>query len=133
MKKRKAGAIILSEDKKSILLLYRGKEHDWTFPKGSIDPGETPEQAMRREIQEETGLEVNGILLELEPLEYLDASNTQCITYYWICTVNDGKLQLEFPGDKLQWIPIEQVENMLTYENQKKYVRDSVLEHVRFI
>ncbi len=35
----------------------RVKEHAWQFPQGGIKPGETPEQAMYRELQEETGLE----------------------------------------------------------------------------
>ena len=35
----------------------RIKEHAWQFPQGGIKPGETPEQAMYRELKEETGLE----------------------------------------------------------------------------
>lgn len=28
----------------------------WEFPKGGIDPGESPDQAAERELQEETGI-----------------------------------------------------------------------------
>ena len=31
--------------------------YTWEFPAGTLDPGETPEQAARREVVEETGLE----------------------------------------------------------------------------
>ena len=31
-------------------------QHSWQFPQGGIDPGETAEEAMYRELQEETGL-----------------------------------------------------------------------------
>ena len=31
-------------------------EHSWQFPQGGIDHGETPEEAMYRELHEETGL-----------------------------------------------------------------------------
>jgi 8-oxo-dGTP pyrophosphatase MutT (NUDIX family) len=37
------------------LLVFYRREH-WDMPKGKIDPGETPEEAAVREVQEETGL-----------------------------------------------------------------------------
>ncbi len=37
-----------------LLVFYR--RSSWDMPKGKIDPGETPEQAAVREVQEETGL-----------------------------------------------------------------------------
>lgn len=75
MNKSKAGAIILSEDKKSILLIYRGKQQDYTFPKGHVEENEKLEEAMRREILEETGLTIKEICTKLPPLIYIDSSN----------------------------------------------------------
>ena len=37
----------------------------WTIPKGEIAPGETPEQAARREFTEETGFAATGPLIPL--------------------------------------------------------------------
>jgi putative (di)nucleoside polyphosphate hydrolase len=49
-------AIVLVNGKNQVFWGKRVKEHAWQFPQGGIKPGETPEQAMYRELQEETGL-----------------------------------------------------------------------------
>ena len=45
---------------RSVLLVRRAKgafEGRWSFPGGMIEPGETAAEAVRRELQEETGLQ----------------------------------------------------------------------------
>ena len=49
-----AGAVVL--DGSRCLLIRRGRE--WIFPKGHVEPGESPEEAARREVLEETGMEI---------------------------------------------------------------------------
>jgi 8-oxo-dGTP diphosphatase len=44
-----------------VLMVRRGKEPFegyWSLPGGRVEPGETPQEAVRREVREETGLEV---------------------------------------------------------------------------
>jgi len=50
-------AIVLVNGRNQVFWGKRVKEHAWQFPQGGIKPGESPEQAMYRELQEETGLE----------------------------------------------------------------------------
>jgi putative (di)nucleoside polyphosphate hydrolase len=49
-------AIVLVNSRNQVFWGKRIKEHAWQFPQGGIKPGETPEQAMYRELTEETGL-----------------------------------------------------------------------------
>ncbi len=48
--------IILCNWRNEVFWAKRVKEHAWQFPQGGIKHGETPMQAMYRELQEEVGL-----------------------------------------------------------------------------
>ncbi len=48
--------IILLNQRNQVFWGKRIRTHSWQFPQGGIDKGETPEQAMYRELQEEVGL-----------------------------------------------------------------------------
>ena len=48
-----AGGYVLNEAGELLVFFRRDS---WDMPKGKIDPGETPEQAALREVQEETGV-----------------------------------------------------------------------------
>jgi putative (di)nucleoside polyphosphate hydrolase len=48
--------IILLNQRNQVFWGKRIRTHSWQFPQGGIDRGETPEQAMFRELHEEVGL-----------------------------------------------------------------------------
>ena len=48
-------AAIICNDRNEILLQQK-TQGDWSLPAGGIEPGETPEAALKREVLEETGL-----------------------------------------------------------------------------
>lgn len=53
--------IILLNRHNQVFWGKRIREQSWQFPQGGINPGESPEQAMFRELQEETGLQAGHV------------------------------------------------------------------------
>lgn len=49
-----AGGVVVNSEGK--ILLIRHQNGTWVFPKGHLDPGETPLQAAQREVEEEAGV-----------------------------------------------------------------------------
>jgi putative (di)nucleoside polyphosphate hydrolase len=48
--------IVIANTRNEVFWGKRVNEHSWQFPQGGIDHGESPEEAMFRELWEETGL-----------------------------------------------------------------------------
>lgn len=59
---RAAGILFVSPEKEVLLMRRAGKDHvgEWALPAGGIEKGETPEQAARRETEEEAGYSHEG-------------------------------------------------------------------------
>ena len=51
-------AAIVRDPDNRVLFMRRSDNGEWGLPAGAIDPGETPAEAVVREVREETGLEV---------------------------------------------------------------------------
>lgn len=86
-------AIIRNDDK--VLATQRGYgefKDGWEFPGGKIEDGETPRQALVREIREEldTVIEVGELL---ETVEY-DYPKFHLIMHCYLCTIKSGDLVL---------------------------------------
>jgi putative (di)nucleoside polyphosphate hydrolase len=74
LKYRENVAGILRDSRGKILICERlGVRDGWQFPQGGVDPGETPEQALVRELREEISVEAADfrIVHRLGPYRYL--------------------------------------------------------------
>jgi putative (di)nucleoside polyphosphate hydrolase len=63
--------IILVNGRNEVFWGKRVREHSWQFPQGGIKRGETPEQAMFRELHEEVGLKPDHVRIIARTRDWL--------------------------------------------------------------
>ena len=78
--------------------MHRPRYDDWSLPKGKVEPGETDEDAARREVEEETGY-LCALGEELATVRYVDRRGRDKQVRYWQMTVDRrGRLGPERRG-----------------------------------
>ena len=100
---RVVGAVFHDGERFLACLKKPGKplEGHWEFPGGKIEPGETPQQALAREIREELNLIAEvGQKVTTTTYEY-DFATIELTTFY--CTLVDGDLRLT-DHDATKWV-----------------------------
>ncbi len=137
MQKRVRGILV---DKGTITLLKRVKKSEayYVFPGGGVEKGESVRQALKRELKEELGIDVNIIKLLVK--KRFDRGKTEQIEYFYICEKTGGKIGTgegpEFqPGNEYDGthevvqFPINKIKdiNLLPKE-----VKESVLREYKF-
>ena len=88
---------------------YGDFKDGWEFPGGKIDAGETPEEALVREIKEELDTEVEVKEL-LDTVEY-DYPNFHLSMECFICSIKTGNLVLK-EHEAAQWLTKETLDSV---------------------
>jgi ADP-ribose pyrophosphatase YjhB (NUDIX family) len=104
------GALIF--EGRLILLVERAKEPlkgYWSIPGGIVEAGEKLEHAVRREVREETGLEIEPLAM-FEIFERIMPDNEARPEYHYVlidyvCRVVGGQLGAASDVSRVAWVP----------------------------
>jgi NAD+ diphosphatase len=104
-----ASALVL-DGAGAVLLARRADEPKqglWDLPGGFLDEGETAEEALRRELREEAGVEIEpGAFLGALPDRYGD-EGIWTINFYWEARIASGDLAPADDVAEFAWFPRE--------------------------
>ena len=102
------GAVVLDGDR--VLLVKRAHEPlkgEWSLPGGAVDVGETLEEAIRREIREETCLDVEvGPIVDVLDRIRRDPDGRVAFHYVlvdFLCRPSGGTLQSASDAEEAAW------------------------------
>lgn len=113
---------IVINSKKEILLTrrnikpFRGK---WVLPGGHVKYGETVEEALRREVEEETGMKV-----EIKKLHGVYSNPKRDPRYHiicvcYICGMLSGEIRINFEVGEIAFFPLKHLPKKMGFDHRK--------------
>lgn len=124
------GAVVTKDE--NVLLIKRRfepKAGKWTLPGGLVNVGETLQQAVRREISEECGIQINPKRI-IDVLDVIEEDDQHRIKYHYVVVDFEAEYisGTAVPGSdvtEVKWVP----RSRLTQLNLPESTRDFFLKH----
>ena len=124
------GALIFNSQGQIFLMRSYKWKDKWVIPGGHVELGETLEQALKREIKEETGLGIYDIKFLLFQEFIYDKAFWQkkhFIFFDFICKTKSLKVKLNSEGQKYLWVKPTKALHL----NIEPYTKKAILKYLR--
>lgn len=126
------GAMIFNQENKFLLIKTHKWNHMYGIPGGKIDLGETCEQALIREIKEETGLDISDIKFvsfydSVYSEEFYKRSHMILLNY--TCKTDGNNVQLNEEAQSYEWVAMTEALKMNLNAPTLKLVKHVYEQH----
>jgi bis(5'-nucleosidyl)-tetraphosphatase len=103
----------------------------WTFPKGHAEEGESPENAARREVSEETGLVIRTLYTDFVytssySFQHNDVRINKTVEYFLAETAREYQIVEHDEVADAGWFTIKKAEALLTFVIAKDVLKQAV-------
>ncbi len=119
-------------DEGKVLLTRRLDNGQWCLPSGGMEAGESPSEAVIREVFEETGLRVRvrrlvGVYSDPNQLVmYVDGNKVQIVAIHFEVEVTGGTLGLSNETSGFGYFSLKEMEGMEMLGHHKKRIEDTL-------
>jgi 8-oxo-dGTP diphosphatase len=121
---------VIKENK--ILMIQRNEQENqdihlkWQFPGGNIEFDETIEEAVEREVYEETGIVVKAVkILPFSQTVYWNYSwgKQQTLCFCYLCDfINESEQKKDDQVENVEWIPIKEADTLPSLPGTKQVI-----------
>jgi 8-oxo-dGTP diphosphatase len=122
------GALLFDGDR--VLLVERGRPPlvgEWSLPGGAVETGERLEDAIVREVFEETGLHVTVDSLALIFERIMPDVDGRCEYHYvlvdFYCSITGGDLRAGDDSSKVDWFDIDALDTLVMTAGTREVIR----------
>jgi len=133
-----AGGIVLGDGGTIAMVRHQNDENVWLFPKGRIDEGETSEEAARREVAEETGINELELIDDLGVYERLPIpypgnehrTRMKDIHMFLFAAPLHTELAPTMEIEEARWVPFREVATIIGNDKDRAWFA-TVFDRVR--
>lgn len=122
------GVVVRLDEGEPLFLLIRDSYKNWGFPKGHLEPGETPDAAAMREVSEETGLGDLRLRAEIETIDWYFRFRGRLIhkvCHFYLMESDSASTcpQRDEGITACRWESFERASSLISYENARVVLR----------